>query len=328
MTNVEQLREKLSADVKENEIMAPYTTFKIGGPAEFFFTATSAEEVIKAVHVAHELGLSTFVFGGGSNMVVSDEGIKGLVIRMQLQGLEIDGVDVTVSAGIASGLVSMKVTNAGVTGFEWAVGLPGTIGGAVRGNAGMYGGEIKDSLIEVLVVKDGEVITMKNEECGFAYRESIFKKQPGMIILAAQFTLEKAEDAEEAKAKLKAHLLKKKEQQPVEHPTAGCVFVNWKPANDEELQSLRKSLDLDKDEVIPVTPAGTVPAAWIIDCAQLKGFTVGHVSVSDKHANFFINDGEGTADNVVALIAEVKTKVRNITGAVVMLQEEVEYVGF
>jgi UDP-N-acetylmuramate dehydrogenase len=325
---LDQLRKLIGPDVKENVTLAPFTTFKIGGPAQYYVEAADIATVEKALAAAKELGLPVTVIGGGSNMVVADSGITGLVIRMTLQGLTIDGTTVTAMAGMASGLVSMKATDAGLTGLEWMVGLPGTIGGAVRGNAGMFGGEVKDNLVSAQVLKDGAVVTMTNAECAFAYRESVFKTHPGPVVLSATFALAPAADKDAAKTQLRTNLLKKKEQQPIEFPTAGCVFVNWKPEKPEDVESLRKTLDLDKDEVIPVKPDGTVPAAWIIDRAQLKGFAVGHVSVSEKHGNFFINDGKGTADEVIQLVAAIKTKIRNVTDGVVQLHEEVEYVGY
>lgn len=325
---LDQLRQRIGPDVKTGVALAPFTTFKLGGPAEYYVEAKDTDTVAKAVAAATELGVPYFIIGGGSNMVVADDGIKGLVIRITAQGLTIDGTSVTATAGMASGLVSMKATDAGLTGLEWMVGLPGTIGGAVRGNAGMFGGEVKDNLLSAQVLRDGKVVTMTNAECAFAYRESAFKHEPRWVVLSATFALATAADKEASKAQLRANLLKKKEQQPIEHPTAGCVFVNWRPGSQADVDSLRKSLDLDKDDAVPVKADGTVPAAWIIDRAQLKGYGTGHISVSDKHANFFINDGKGSADEVIQLIAAIKTKVRNTTGGVVQLMEEVEYVGY
>lgn len=326
---IEELRAKISPDVKEGEPLANHTTYKIGGPAEYFLAAKTADDAVKAARVAKELGLSFFAFGGGSNMLVSDEGVKGLVVKMENRGFVITGETVEAEAGATSGLVAMRAAEAGLTGFEWAVGVPGTIGGAVRGNAGAYGGETKDVVTAVRVItKDGEEKTLTNAECGFAYRDSVFKREPGALILAATIRLKASPDPEACKARLKQILLDRKEKQPIEYPTAGCMFTNWKPASPEELDSLRRSLDLNKDEAIPVTAQGTVPAGWIIDRAQLKGMRVGHVQVSEKHGNFMLNDGKATASDVVALTAAIKTRVRNMTNGVVQLREEVEYVGF
>jgi UDP-N-acetylmuramate dehydrogenase len=240
----------------------------------------------------------------------------------------IDGDRIEAAAGAPTGLVSARAADAGLAGFEWAVGVPGTIGGAVRGNAGAYGGEMKDVVVSVRALKDGEDVVMTNAECGFSYRDSLFKKNPGWIVLSATIELKPAPDPAAAKARLRQILLDRKEKQPIEFPTAGCMFMNWTPGGEEDIASIRTSLDLDRDEDVPRTPHGAVPAGWIIDRAQLKGMKVGHVRVSEKHGNFFVSDGKARADDVVALVAAVKTRVRNITHGVVQLQEEIEYVGF
>lgn len=329
MAVIDELRSRISPDVKEGEPMDRHTTFKIGGPAEYFLEARTADDAARAAAAAKALGLPCFVFGGGSNMLVSDDGVKGLVVKMANRDVAVhDGGDVTADAGATTGLVSTRVTEAGYTGFEWAIGVPGTIGGAVRGNAGCYGGETKDALVSVRVLKDGVEAVMSNADCGFAYRESVFKKNPGWIVLSATFRFQKAPDPAAAKARLRQILLDRKEKQPVEYPTAGCMFMNWTPSGPSDIDAIRRSLDLNKDESIPLTPQGTVPAGWIVDRAQLKGMKVGHVQVSDKHGNFFVSDGKAKADDVIALTAAIKTKVRNITNGVVQLHEEVEYVGF
>ena len=261
-------------------------------------------------------------------MLVSDDGVKGLVVKMANQEIVFDGTTVVVGAGAPTGLVAMRAAEAGLTGFAWAVGVPGTIGGAVRGNAGCYGGETKDVVVSVRVFDRGEERVMTNAECGFAYRDSIFKREPGRTIISATLALAASPDPETAKAKLREILLDRKQKQPVEYPTAGCMFTNWLPTSAQDVESLRHTLDLNKDETIPRTPQGNIPAGWIIEHAQLKGMRVGHVHVSEKHGNFFLNDGRATADDVVALTAAIKTRVRNMTNGVVQLREEVEYVGF
>jgi UDP-N-acetylmuramate dehydrogenase len=328
MSRLDELRAAISLEVRAEEPLAPHTTFKIGGPAEYFFEAKSADEAVRAVRVACGSGLQYFVFGGGSNMLVSDAGVRGLVIKLANRDFRIEGDTITAEAGAPTGLVSMRAAEAGLTGFEWAVGVPGTIGGAVRGNAGAYGGEMKDCVVEVCALLDGQERTLTAGECGFGYRESVFKRTPGMIVLSAALRLKPAADAVATKARLKQILLDRKEKQPVEFPTAGCMFKNWQPATEQEVELLRKTLDLDKDEAVPRTPTGGVPAGWIIDRAQLKGFAVGRVRVSEKHGNFFVATGQASADEVVQLTAAIKTKVRNITDGVIGLQEEVEYVGF
>lgn len=327
MAILDELRKRIDPEVREAESMARHTTFKIGGPAEFFYEAKSVDDVAKAAKTVKEFGMAIFVFGGGSNTIVSDEGLKGLVIKITNRDFTIEGSEVDAAAGAPTGLVSMRSVDAGLTGFEWAVGIPGTIGGGVRGNAGAAG-EMKDVVASVRALKDGEDRTLSNIECAFAYRSSIFKREPGWIVLSAVLKLKPLEDKTKGQERLRQLLLERKEKQPIEYPCAGCIFTNWKPETSGELETLRRSLDLNPDEQIPLTAQGAVPAGWIIDRAQLKGMKVGHAMVSDKHGNFVINDGKARADDVVALIAAVKTRVRNMTHGVVQLQEEVEYVGF
>lgn len=308
--------------------MGSFTTFKIGGPAEYFFEATTSEDAIKAFGAAKELGVETNIFGGGSNMIVADAGVKGLVIRMRTQGLAIDGMKVVVDTGLTIGVVAVKTVAADLTGMEWSVGIPGTVGGAIRGNAGSYGTEMKDVVRSVRALKDGEVIELSNEECKFSYRDSIFKQQPGTLILQATLELKVSTNPAESKRRIQDIVSMRKDTQPVECPTSGCVFMNWRPPGKEELESIRKTLDLDKDEDIPVTAMGTVPAGWIIDRAQLKGMKVGKAMVSEKHGNFIVTEKGARADDVVALIAAVKSRIRTISKGMIYLLEEVEYVGF
>ncbi|MDD5251984.1 MAG: UDP-N-acetylmuramate dehydrogenase [Patescibacteria group bacterium] len=323
------LQHEISPNIKADEPMAPHTTFRIGGPAEFFLEAETADEAARAVAACRELKLPYFVLGGGSNILVSDEGVKGLVILMANRGFKIDGPVVTVEAGAPTALLALKSVEAGLAGLEWAAGLPGTIGGAIRGNAGMFGGEMKDSIESVRVLMDKEDRVLNNAECEFGYRDSVFKRKPGVVILSAVLRLAPAENPAAAKAKLAENVKKKAAAQPLNEFSAGCAFKNWQSLDPEkDMPVLRKSLDLNKDEIIPFSPSGTLPAGWIIDRAQLKGMKMGHCAVSEKHANFIVCDGHGTASEVIALTAAIKMKVRDMTHGIVELNEEIEYVGF
>lgn len=328
MITLDELRQRLSPDVRDNVPLAPLTTFHIGGPAEFLFEAKSADDAMKAVRVCGELGLPYFILGGGSNTLVADEGIKGLVIRMVNRGFNIDGAAVTAESGAPTAFVGLKSVEAGLGGFEWAGTLPGTIGGAVRGNAGCFGGDMKGVVESVRAFIDGQERVLTNAECVFAYRQSVFKQNPGSLVLAATLRLQAGADPEAGKALLQKLIAEKKAKQPIEYHTAGCVFMNWKPRDEQEIAVVRRALDLNREEVIPLTASGEVPAGWIIDRAQLKGMKVGHISISDKHCNFFINDGQGRASELIALTSMVKMKIRDMTEGIVQLVEEIEYAGF
>lgn len=325
---IEKLREKISPKVAENVPLAPHTTYNIGGPADYFFIAVTAEDAVRAVTVAKELQIPYYILGGGSNVLVSDDGYRGLVIKIANRGVGIEDGLVSAEAGTPSALVALQSTEAGLTGFEWAIALPGTIGGAVRGNAGMYGSATGDSVESVLCIRDGAEEELSAEECAFGYRQSVFKTAPDCAILRVNLRLSHADDLDSGKQRLQEFLVKKKDTQPVEHPTAGCIFKNWKPADEEELNGLRKWLDLNSEEEIPVADNGTIPAGWIIDRAQMKGTKIGGVKISEKHANFFVNTNGAKANDVIGLIAVVKTRIRNMTRSRVMLLEEIEYLGF
>ncbi|MEA3249862.1 MAG: UDP-N-acetylmuramate dehydrogenase [Patescibacteria group bacterium] len=325
---IEELRSKISPEVRENEPLAQHTTYRIGGPAKYFFVAKSGDEAASAVRAAGESGVEYYILGGGSNVLISDEGYPGLIIKMANRGITIEGTKVKVEAGTPSAFVALQTAEAGLKGFEWAIALPGTLGGAVRGNASMWDGGTAEVVETVRAVKNGETKDFTREECAFGYRESVFKKEGGWVILSVVLSLEQAEDADALRDSLKEMLRKKKDNQPIEYPTAGSIFRNWKPGASEDLEELRKDLDLNKEEEIPISLNGTIPAGWIIDRAQLKGLKVGKVSISEKHANFFINDGDAIANDVIALIGSVKSKVRDMTHSVVQLTEEIEYVGF
>jgi len=328
MITLEELRQRLSPEVRAEEKLAPYTTYRIGGPAQFYFEAKSADDAMKAVRVCREAGLPFFILGGGSNTLVADEGIRGLVIRMQNRGYGIDVTAITAEAGAPTALIGLKSVEAGLAGFEWAGSLPGTIGGAVRGNAGCFGGDMQGSVESVRAFIDGQEKTLNNAECGFSYRQSLFKRTPGSLVLSATLRLKPSPDPAASRALMEKCIQEKKAKQPLDQFSAGCVFANWKPQSEQEIATVRKCLDLNKEEVVPFTPGGEVPAGWIIDRAQLKGMKVGHLSISDKHCNFFVNDGRGRASELIALTSAVKMKIRDMTEGIIQLGEEIEYAGF
>jgi len=319
--------------VKENEPLAPYTTFKIGGPAKYFFIAKTSDDIVKAVEMAKKLKMPYFILGGGSNLLVSDQGFDGLVIKILDSRFKISDLRVEVAAGALLSTVVGKSVEAGLTGLEWAAGIYGTIGGAVRGNAGAFGHEMSEVVESVRImnqelparnasasVAGGRIKNLKNKECGFGYRDSIFKQDKNLIILEVVLKLGKG-DKEKGKQEVKNILQARRERQPLEFPSAGSVFKNVEIANLSELKTnLRESLP---EEFIA---KGKIPAAWLIEEVNLKGKKIGGAEVSDKHANFIVNTGQATASNVLALISLIKMKVRDDLG--IQLEEEIELVGF
>jgi len=286
--------------IKEHEPMSKHTSFRVGGAARWFVQPGNVQEVQEAIVFAQEKKLPWFVLGGGTNTLVSDKGFEGVIINITNRAVKIDGERVTAAAGAMSVSVARSAADAGLSGMEWAASLPGTIGGAVRGNAGCFGGEMKDAVESVRVLRDGSTMELKNADCQFAYRESCFKHNKDVII---DVTLKLTTgDKQMVKAKMDEMMNKRKTTQPIASGTAGCAFKN--PLVNGKLTSCGK----------------------IIEELGLKGMKIGGIQISEIHGNFLINDGTATADNVVQMISFVKTRARDELG--ISLQEEIEYVGF
>ena len=320
MTITQQLQTIVGARLFENELMSKHTNFRIGGPAKWFVEVRSVEELKKVLDVARENELATFVFGGGSNLLASDQGFDGIVIKIAMRTYDIQGTRVRADAGVLSSGLARATANAGLKGLTWAISLPGTVGGGVRGNAGCFGGEMKDHCTSVLVQRGGALVEIGKDDLKFGYRESAIKHSDD-IILSATFELEEG-DARELKSELDDKLMKRKTSQPLDAGSAGCMFKNYEIGTDEELQRLVEKLDLPSE----MQSARRVSAGWLIDKLGLKGTQIGGAKVSDVHGNFVVNTGSATSDEVVQLIALIKTRARNEFG--IQLMEEVQYVGF
>lgn len=309
--------------VRVDEPMSKHTTFRLGGPARLYVVAASSEQLLEAVEVAISLEIPWTVIGGGTNLLVADEGFEGVVIQATNQALKIDGVSVVVESGAISALVARKTVEAGLTGFEWAVGLPGTMGGAAYGDAGCYGAEMRDSVtsVDVYDITRRERRTLSNAECRFGYRDSLFKHER-FVILGCTLTLAKTTDLEASRAKMDAILHGRKDEQPLGASSAGCVFKNIDYQDEGLLDALRSKAE------IPASMLATkrIAAGWLIDQAGLKGLRVGDFRVSEKHGNFLLNGGHGHAKDVMELITQVKTRVREQFG--IELHEEVQLLGF
>lgn len=321
-TTVKELRHNISPEVKFREPTAPFTNFKIGGPARFFFEAKTTQEVIRAVQVAHELHVSLLVLGGGSNVLVSDKGWPGLMVVVRSSQLNIEGTRVTAEAGVRLAYMVQQSVAAGLTGLEPLVAVPGTVGGAVVGNAGVPQTErgcIGDWVKEVSVLRGDSILAVPRSECGFGYRESAFK-QNGDVVLSAVLELERGEAGKSQE--LIRKFIDARKSQPYDQPSSGCVFKNAPVTNPDELRDKFKG----EEKLEGFIAKGQLPASWLIDRAGLKGKTMGKIQVSERHANYMVNLGGGTAEQVVQLVSFVKQQVRDKYG--IQLQEEVRYVGF
>jgi UDP-N-acetylmuramate dehydrogenase len=297
--NFQKLK-KLLPGLKGNISLKKYTTFRIGGPAKYFFVAKNKEDLIKAIKIAKSLTLPFFIFGEGSNLLVSDAGFNGLVIKIKNKKLKIKNKNkklkiIEVESGVLLNQVLDLAIKNSLTGLEWAVGIPGTIGGAIRGNAGAFGESIADIIKEVEVF-DAKELRIKNYElrdCKFGYRNSIFKKNPYLIIISAVLQLKKG-DKKEIEKKIQENLKSRKENQPLNLPSAGSVFKNPSPAQISKKFVAGKGLS----------------AGELIEKCGLKGKRVGGAQISKKHANFIVNLGGGKAEDVIKLIKLIKKEVK------------------
>jgi len=283
--------------LEKNVILATYTSFKIGGPAKYFFVAKSNDDVIKAIKTAKEFNIIFFILGGGSNILVSDKGFDGLIIKMENQKIEIKDNLIYVESGMPLQKLLRKAIEHSLSGLEFLISIPGTVGGAIAGNTGTPKEWIGQKIIKVTVLNtEEEIKEIPKSQCDFFYRYSRFKYDDKSIILSAEFQLEKASPTHIQG--LVNEYLGKRKNQPTKYPSAGSIFKN---------------------------PEGQ--KAWqLIEEAGLRGKKIGGAKVSEEHANFIINTGKAKADDIVILISYIKQQVRDKLGF--QLQEEIKYVGF
>lgn len=321
---IEELKKRIDG-VIENEPMSNHTTFRIGGPAKYFFEAKTSEELVAALTVADELKIPRFIIGGGSNILVSDNGIDGLVIKQSNCNFKIEGENVQCESGAMVVDVLDATLNAGLTGWAWAAGLPGTIGGGVRGNAGAYGEGMSNITESVELYLGGKVVTYTNEQMKFSYRDSIIKEVPCVII--SVFLKLQHGDLEADKALVKKYADHRVNTQPLDLPNPGCAFKNVDLKKVQiDTDRIIKKLDITQDEWDKATKYGKLPTSFIFDHLNLKGKVMGGAQVSTKHGAFIVNIGNARAEHVVMLMSDLKMHVRNELG--IPLEEEIELVGF
>lgn len=308
---------KLLPGVQRKVLLAPYTTFKIGGRAKYFIVARTSASIIRAVKAVQSLRIPFFVLGGGSNLVVSDRGFLGLVIYVQANKYRIEGTKLLCEAGVPMATLVRETGKRGLSGFEWAGGLPGSVGGAIRGNAGAFGGEIKDAILWVIALdKKGKEQLFSKKECKFSYRSSIFKEK-GLVILSSAFALQKG--SRRAIQSVSAdHIRYRKEKHPLEYPNAGSVFKNCDP------KKFSTSLQKKFQSVVKTDPFPVIPTAYLNDQAGLKGMCQNNIQVSVKHPNYMVNLGKGTAKDVIVLVKKVKKIIKKKFG--IELEQEIEFV--
>jgi UDP-N-acetylmuramate dehydrogenase len=294
----ENLFGTLGQNLKQNEKLAPYTTFGIGGDALFFYVAKKPEELIQAVQIAKEGRLPFFVLGGGSNVLVSDSGFKGLVIKNKCNQIFLSDKEITCQSGaFLDDLISLGCENS-LSGMEFAAGIPGTVGGAVYGNAGALGKTVGDLLTEAVILNSqGKIEKVEKEYFEFGYRESKLKKTKN-ILLSATFELTKSEK-EKIKKEIQKNLEERRKKLPQKEKSAGCFFKNV------------------------VKNGKKISAGFLLEQVDAKKMKEGDAAVFDKHANILINSGKAKSEEVRKIADLLKRKVKEKFG--IDLEEEVVY---
>lgn len=281
-----------------DEPMSRHTTFRVGGPADFFVTPKAKEEVRDVIRICKEAGMPYYIIGNGSNLLVPDAGYRGVIIQIykEMNEVKVEGNLVKAQAGALLSGIAAKALGAELTGFEFASGIPGTIGGACVMNAGAYGGEMKDVLESVTVLTgEGKIIELDRNELELGYRTSVIAKE-GYIVLGAVLKLERG-DGEKIKTYMDELKEKRVTKQPLEYPSAGSTFKR---------------------------PEGYF-AGKLIEDAGLRGFQVGGAQVSEKHCGFVINRDHATAADIMELMRQVQIRVKENSG--VDLEPEVKRLG-
>lgn len=291
-------------------------SFKIGGEAKFFKRATTLKNLINAVEDVKKRRLPFFILGGGTNILFSDDGYEGLILKPDFLNLKVVGNKITAGAGVSmADLVNYSIEN-NLSGLEWAGGLPGTFGGAIRGNAGAFGGELKDAVERVVSFNTQKIklIERSREECDFGYRTSVFKQEGNEIIVEATLTLTPGLGSE-IKEKVESKISYRKQKHPLDYFNIGSVFKNVTLADYPHLEHPDFKAPIKQD------PFPVVPTAYLLSEAKLRGVAYGGAMISPKHPNFIVNVLDASAADVKNLIQLSKFEVKEKFG--VELEEEI-----
>jgi UDP-N-acetylmuramate dehydrogenase len=291
------LKDKIAEDrILRNEPMKNHTSFKVGGEADFFVKVKNLDELRFLIEYTKKNNIPFKVIGNGTNLLVKDSGIDGIVCKIEMCEVEFlkDG-NIKAECGLTNASLAYMLLKENLSGFEFACGIPGTIGGSIKQNAGAYGSEMKNVVteVEILDLEDMKIKTLSNEECEFGYRTSIFYRIDAIVLSATMHFEHK--DQDEIKAKMDENAESRKAKQPLEYPSAGSTFKRG-------------------EDFI---------TAKVIDDCGLKGYTIGGAQVSEKHAGFIVNKGGATAQDILDLIEHIKRVVKEKEGKEIKLEVEV-----
>ncbi len=321
----------LEERIEKKVPLAKLTSFKIGGPADLFFQVENEKDLIEIFEYIKKNKLKYFILGGGSNIIFSDEGFRGIVIKIANSKIDFKENRLTIGAGKKINEVIGKLKEKSLSGLEWAYGIPATVGGLIVNNGGAFGHEIGNNVrkIKAYTIKNNKIIHLKNKECNFSYRDSLFKKNKDLVVWEIDFDLEK-KDEKEIEKLMNQNIKYRKEKQPIEYPSAGSFFKNIKLNNLEGEERKRiieiVQRNLSKADFDFINSIDAIPIGLLIDKLGLKGKKIGGAEVSTKHGNFLINTGKAKAEDVIILASIIKQKIRQKLG--IQLYEEIEYIGF
>ena len=306
---------------EENFPLKKISHYKIGGDAKYFFEAKKAEDIEKAILKAREIKTPIFVLAGASNILINDEGFDGLILKPDIRFIEKNNDLIRVGAGVPISQLLNELESHNLSGLEWAAGIPGTLGGAIYGNAGAFGREMKD-IIENIVSFDiskkiPKIIKRKNNECDFKYRSSVFKQNPGREIIIEAVLKLKNGNSQNIGEEINRNLNYRFHKHPLEYPSLGSTF------NNVPLTQIDNDAAVNFERAIKTDPFPVIPAAYLIAEAGLKGVSFGGAMISSKHPNFIVNVLDATAEDVKILIQLAKDEVKNKFN--IQLKEEIEY---
>jgi UDP-N-acetylmuramate dehydrogenase len=315
------LKNKNMIHTKKNMPLSHYTSFAIGGPADYFIEASGPIEIAESIEFAEREKIPYFVMGGGTNILFSDAGFRGVVIRIADQSLLVNGSVICAGSGISLKQLVETARDQGLLGMENLAGIPGSFGGAVRGNAGAFGTEIGDLIksVKAFNKETSMVQELSQKQCAFAYRQSVFKKNPELIVLSAEIELVPGGEPKAIGRAMEKIIALRESKHSQTAKCAGSFFMNPQVKDEKLCEEFAKDTGTASKD-------GKLPAGWLIDHAGLRGKQIGKAKISDQHPNYLLNTGGATAEEVIMLASLVKRKVRDELG--VQLREEVQMVGF
>jgi len=326
-------------EFEKNVSLKDYTTYKIGGPAKYFFIAKTREELVGALKEVQKQNLPVFILGGGSNLLISENGFDGLAIKVDIWGVEFKNNKALVGAGESANRLALLLAPKGLSGLEWASGMPGTVGGAIYGSAQAFGAKISDVVesVEALNKKTLKIKKLSKRQCQFSLKNSLFKKNKDWVIVSAVLKFKK-QNPQETENKVKEFIEYRKTHHPMDFPSAGSTFVNpeihpvkYRGAVISPRAKLFdrvkiKELYKKYPELENHVKKGVIPVGYMVEKCGLSGKKIGNAQISEKHANFIINLGAAKAEDVLALINLVKSEVKKTFG--ISIETEVQLVGF